>query len=293
VSAAGSTAGLAPTGASTFDSTPRDQRTKGTHDMALLEGRNLRKTYRLSRHNSVEALKGVDVDIEAGEMVAIMGPSGSGKSTLMHILGLLHAPDPNHGPAPELRLGGQDVASLSDAGRTRIRARRMGFVFQDFNLVPTLTALENVMLAGDYAGLRGSANRAAALDALTLVGLGGRAGHRPSELSGGEQQRVAIARALARGPELILADEPTGNLDSDRAAEVLGILRRLNRERGLTIVLVTHDAEVGQACDRVLRMRDGLVRDSGTTRSLPAAATVSPPHPIGVPVGAGVAGAAS
>jgi putative ABC transport system ATP-binding protein len=235
--------------------------------MPLLEGRNLRKTYRLGRHNTVAALRGVDIDVEAGEMVAIMGPSGSGKSTLMHILGLLHAPDANHGPVPELRLGGQDVVAMSDTARTRIRSRRMGFVFQDFNLVPTLTALENVMLAGDYAGIRGSANRKASLDALEQVGLADRAGHRPSELSGGEQQRAAIARALANGPELIIADEPTGNLDSERTTEILALLRTFNREQGQTVILVTHDAEVGEACDRVVRMRDGLVRDAGPTRA--------------------------
>jgi len=232
--------------------------------MAILEGRNLRKTYRLSKRSTVEALKGVNLDIERGEMVAIMGPSGSGKSTLMHILGLLHAPDPNHGPAPELRLAGEDVASISDGARTRIRASRMGFVFQDFNLVPTLTAAENVALACEYAGVRGKAARQAALDALGLVGLADRADHRPAELSGGEQQRVAIARALVNRPEIILADEPTGNLDSERSAEVLALLRQFNREQGQTIVLVTHDPEVGEACDRVVRMREGRIRDQGT-----------------------------
>ncbi len=231
--------------------------------MAILEGRNLRKTYRLSKRNTVEALKGVEVSIEQGEMVAIMGPSGSGKSTLMHILGLLHAPDPNHGPAPELYLGGEDVASLSDNARTRLRARRMGFVFQDFNLVPTLTAAENVMLACEYAGIRGRQAREAVMEALDLVGLAERADHKPAELSGGEQQRVAIARALVNKPEIILADEPTGNLDSDRSAEVLALLRQFNRERGQTVVLVTHDSEVGEACDRVIRMRDGRIRDQG------------------------------
>jgi putative ABC transport system ATP-binding protein len=231
--------------------------------MALLEGRNLRKTYRLSRQNSVAALRGVDISIEPGEMVAIMGPSGSGKSTLMHILGLLHAPDPNHGPRPELTFDGRDMVSLGDATRTRIRAREMGFVFQDFNLVPTLSALENVMLACEYAGIPGSGARQAALQALDLVGLAERADHRPAELSGGEQQRVAIARALVNKPSLILADEPTGNLDSERSADVLALLRRFNREQGQTFILVTHDAEVGAACDRVVRMRDGVIRDHG------------------------------
>jgi len=247
--------------------------------MAILEGRNLRKTYRLSKRNTVEALKGVEVSIDKGEMVAIMGPSGSGKSTLMHILGLLHAPDPNHGPAPELRLGGEDVASLSDNDRTRIRARRMGFVFQDFNLVPTLTAIENVTLACTYAGVGSKQARQAALEALGLVGLAERADHKPSELSGGEQQRVAIARALVNKPEIILADEPTGNLDSERSAEVLALFREFNREHGQTIVLVTHDSEVGEACDRVIRMRDGRIREhgQGTATAATAAAPVAVP----------------
>jgi putative ABC transport system ATP-binding protein len=225
----------------------------------LLEGRNLRKTYRLGRGNTVEALRGVDVAIRPGEMVAIMGPSGSGKSTLMHILGLLHAPDRNHGPRPELRFGGRDVISLADGERTRMRARRMGFVFQDFNLVPTMTALENVALAAAYAGLDRSRVRAGSREALARVGLADRMGHRPNELSGGEQQRVAVARALVSAPALVLADEPTGNLDSARTDEILRLFRRLHREEGQTIVLVTHDAEVGGACDRVIRMRDGLV----------------------------------
>ncbi len=228
---------------------------------ALIEARNLRKTYRLGRSATVEALRGVEIRIEPGEMVAIMGPSGSGKSTLMHILGLLHAPDLNHGPRPELRFEGRDMVALGEAERTRIRARRMGFVFQDFNLVPTATALENVMLACDYAGIRGAAGRTAALEALDLVGLAGRGDHRPAELSGGEQQRAAIARALVNRPSLVLADEPTGNLDSERSTEVLALLRRFNREHGQTVVLVTHDPEVGEACDRVVRMRDGRVRD--------------------------------
>ena len=225
----------------------------------LLEGRNLRKTYRLGRRNTLEALRGVDVQVQPGEMVAIMGPSGSGKSTLMHILGLLHSPDLNHGPRPELTFGGRDMVSLGEGERTRIRAREMGFVFQDFNLVATLTAVENVLLACDYAGSGGAGARTAALEALALVGLSERASHRPAELSGGEQQRVAIARALVNRPSLVLADEPTGNLDSARSGEVLGLLRKLNREHRQTFVLVTHDPEVGEACDRVVHMRDGQV----------------------------------
>ena len=228
--------------------------------MALLEGRHLRKTYRLSRRNEVQALRGVAVSIEAGELVAIMGPSGSGKSTLMHLLGLLHGPDQNHGPAPELSFGGRDVTRMSDGERTRIRAREMGFVFQQFNLVPTLTAVENVMLAGEYAGLGRREARGRAMARLDMVGLAGRAAHLPTELSGGEQQRVAVARALVNDPALVLADEPTGNLDSHRSAELLGLIRKLNREHGQTFVLVTHDAEVGAACDRIIRMRDGLVQ---------------------------------
>jgi putative ABC transport system ATP-binding protein len=230
--------------------------------MELLEARNLRKTYRLGKAQAVEALRGVDVTIEAGEMVAIMGPSGSGKSTLMHILGLLHQPDLDGLPAPSLVIGGRDMTKLSDGARTRARAEQLGFVFQSYNLVPTLSAAENVALAAGYAGRGGSNGRAEALAALDLVGLADRARHRPNELSGGEQQRVAIARALVNRPQLVLGDEPTGNLDSARTADVLALLRRFNRERGQAFLLVTHDPEVGAACDRIIRMRDGLVLDS-------------------------------
>jgi putative ABC transport system ATP-binding protein len=225
--------------------------------MPLLQAANLRKTYRISRHNQVEALRGVTLNVEPGEIVAIMGPSGSGKSTLMHILGLLHGPDRNGGPAPELSFDGRDVANLTDRARTHLRASEMGFVFQSYNLVQTLTALENVMLAGQYAGVPRPKARADALEALGWVGLADRHRHRPMEMSGGEQQRVAIARALVNRPKLLLGDEPTGNLDSQRSAEVLQLLRRFNRERGQTVLMVTHDADVGAACDRVIHMRDG------------------------------------
>jgi putative ABC transport system ATP-binding protein len=230
--------------------------------MALLEARNLRKTYRLSRRNQVEALRGVELHIQSGEMVAIMGPSGSGKSTLMHILGLLHAPDSNGGPSPELRINGTDVTGLSDRSRTRMRAETMGFVFQSYNLVPTLSAAENVALAGEYAGVPRRQAATAAMESLGLVGLAERASHRPMELSGGEQQRVAIARSLVNQPMLLLADEPTGNLDTARSQEVLELLQRFNRERGQTLVLVTHDPEVGAFCNRVIHMRDGVIETS-------------------------------
>jgi putative ABC transport system ATP-binding protein len=239
--------------------------------MAILEARNLRKTYRLSRTNAVEALRGVDVTIDDGEMVAIMGPSGCGKSTLMHVLGLLHAPDTDHGPSPELSFAGRPVTGLSDTERTRIRATDIGFVFQSFNLVSTLSAVENVGLAAEYAGSGRTQARAAAIEALELVGLADRANHRPSELSGGEQQRVAVARALINRPRLVIGDEPTGNLDSARSVEVLRLLKRLNRDQGQTFVIVTHDPEVGEACDRIIRMRDGVVVDDGRTVDIPIA----------------------
>jgi putative ABC transport system ATP-binding protein len=253
--------------------------------MALLEGHDLRKTYMLGRHNTVPALRGVDITIDQGEIVAIMGPSGSGKSTLMHILGLLHSPDRNDGPRPRLEFNGRDMVSLGDGDRTRIRAREMGFVFQEFNLIPTLTALENVMLAGTYAGIDGKRSKQDSLEALALVGLADRGDHRPSELSGGEQQRVAIARALVNRPNLVLADEPTGNLDSERAEEVLMMLRQLNAERGQTFVLVTHDQDVGAACDRIVRMRSGKIReDYAVTPTLVPPLAVQPEQ---APVSAG------
>jgi putative ABC transport system ATP-binding protein len=228
----------------------------------LLDARNLRKTYRLSRRNQVQALRGVDLTVQRGEMVAIMGPSGSGKSTLMHLLGLLHSPDTNGGPPPELRINGSDVTGLSDRRRTRMRAETMGFVFQSYNLVPTLTAVENVSLAGEYAGVPRRKAATAAMAALGLVGLAERSGHRPMELSGGEQQRVAIARSLVNAPTLLLADEPTGNLDTATSQDVLQLLQRFNRERGQTLLLVTHDVEVGAFCDRIIHVRDGLIETS-------------------------------
>ncbi|MCY7418820.1 MAG: ABC transporter ATP-binding protein [Chloroflexi bacterium] len=231
--------------------------------MAFIDARDLRKTYDSGRRNAVMALRGVDLVVERGEIVALMGPSGSGKSTLMHLLGLLHGPDRDGGPPPVLRIGDRDVATMSDGERTRMRAREMGFVFQSYNLVTTLTAVENVALAAEYAGARRRDALRAAGAALERVGLGERGNHRPHELSGGEQQRVALARSMINEPPLLLADEPTGNLDSGLTREILGLFRDLNRERGQTMLLVTHDPEVGAAADRIVRMRDGLTVAAG------------------------------
>ena len=229
--------------------------------MAFLNARNLHKTYRIGRHNVVQALRGVDVTVEVGEMVAIVGPSGSGKSTLMHILGLLHSPDSGCDRPSSLVFDGTDVTELHDQERTRMRAKRIGFVFQSFNLIPTHTAVENVALPAEYAGQRRKTALAAAADTLATVGMGDRLSHRPMELSGGQQQRVAVARALVTRPALLLADEPTGNLDSENTGELVELLRQYNAERRQTMVLVTHDPRVSDACSRVLTMQDGMIRE--------------------------------
>jgi putative ABC transport system ATP-binding protein len=200
----------------------------------------------------VRALQGVDLDIYPGEFVAIMGPSGSGKSTLMNILGALDAPD-----AGTYELAGDMVGRLNDDQLAAIRNKRIGFVFQTFNLLPRLNAIENVELPLVYGGDR-AGRRERALAALGQVGLGDRVHHRPSELSGGQQQRVAIARALLNEPAMILADEPTGNLDSRSSAEILAIFQRLNTE-GKTVVMVTHEPDVAAHTKRIVRMRDGVV----------------------------------
>jgi putative ABC transport system ATP-binding protein len=221
---------------------------------ALLELRGITKTYRMGRDVTVQALRGVDLDIRRGEFVAIMGPSGSGKSTLMNVLGCLDVPD-----GGTYRIAGTEVGTLSDDALAAIRNKRVGFVFQTFNLLPRLNALENVELPLVYARHDGHNRRARALDALALVGLGDRTRHRPSEMSGGQQQRVAIARALLTDPDLVLADEPTGNLDSRSSAEILAIFQRLNDE-GRTVVMVTHESDVAGHCKRIVRMRDGIVQ---------------------------------
>ncbi len=212
------------------------------------------RRYRLGADNYVDALRGVDLSVEAGDMVAIMGPSGSGKSTLMHVAGGLDTPD-----AGGVWLEGTRIDTLSDRRLTALRSRRIGFVFQGFNLLPALTALENAALAGQYGGMSRRQASRRATELLGLLGLGERARHRPSELSGGEQQRVAIARALMNDPCLLMADEPTGNLDSATSAEIMAELERLNREHGMTLMLVTHDPGVATLCRRRVEMRDGLI----------------------------------
>ena len=202
----------------------------------------------------VRALDGVDLTVAAGEMVAIMGPSGSGKSTLLHILGALDVPT-----SGVVAMGDRRYDGLDDAALTRLRRDRIGFVFQFFNLLPSLSAEENVLLPALIARRHDDAPRRRARELLERVGLGGRTEHVPSELSGGEQQRVSIARALLMSPQVVLADEPTGNLDSRAGADILRILREMNREEQLTIVMVTHDPAAAAVSDRVVFLRDGRI----------------------------------
>ena len=220
---------------------------------SIIKMRRITKSYQMGTQ-VVHALRGVNLDIEEGEFVAIMGPSGSGKSTLMNMIGCLDVPSDG-----SYILDGIDVSTLTDDEQARIRNKQIGFVFQHFNLLARTSALKQVALPLMYAGYSKSERNLIAQDALTQVGLGDRVDHRPDELSGGQQQRVAIARAIATSPSIILADEPTGALDSQTSEEILDLFKALNAN-GMTIVMITHDAEVGEKADRVVWIRDGLIQ---------------------------------
>ena len=222
--------------------------------MALIQTRELWKTYKMGSE-LVHALQGLSVDIERGEFVAIMGPSGSGKSTLMNLIGCLDTPSRG-----TYLLNGHDVSQMEDDALARIRNKEIGFVFQTFNLLPRASALQNVELPLIYSGVPAAERKVRAIEALGLVELGDRIEHRPNELSGGQRQRVAIARALVNKPSIILADEPTGNLDSKTGVELMAVFSRLHHE-GNTIVLITHESDVASHAHRIIALRDGLVAD--------------------------------
>jgi ABC-type lipoprotein export system ATPase subunit len=229
-------------------------------ESALITLRGVTKLYRKGRE-TIRALDGIDLQVAEKGMVAIVGPSGSGKSSLLHVVGAMDRPT-----SGEVRVAGQAVHALAEAALTAFRRQTVGFVFQTFNLIPNLTALENVMLPMEFNGVPGAERRARAAGLLERIGLGQRLSHRPRELSGGEQQRVAIARALANDPRLVLADEPTGNLDSKTGQMIYELLREIARDR--TVLVVTHAEPLAQMADRVLHIKDGRLGPAGSTRGI-------------------------
>jgi len=228
----------------------------------IIQARDLRKTYRVGEID-VHALRGVDLDVPRGQFLAVVGPSGSGKSTLFNILGGLSAPT-----AGTISIDGQDLRGLSDTGRTELRKRQVGFVFQKYNLLPTLTARDNIEIARVLAnGGRPPATEPWFEEAVEILGISKRLDHKPRALSGGEQQRVAIARAIVNHPAILLADEPTGNLDTENSAVVLNLLRRLNQKIGQTILMITHNPEAAAVADRTVHMRDGQIVEAPQSES--------------------------
>ena len=212
------------------------------------------KTYEMSKNNVIHALNGVNLSINKGEMVAIMGPSGSGKSTLLNILGILDKPTKG-----EVLIGGLDTSAFSRSKLAGIRNIHIGYIFQNYSLIPSLTALENIILPLKYAGMKRSVAKERALEELDKIGLRDRANHLPTELSGGQQQRVAIARALVNNPDIILADEPTGNLDTKSGQEIMAMMLKLNKELKQTFVMVTHNPKVAKMCHRTIHVVDGKI----------------------------------
>ncbi|MFH1639171.1 MAG: ABC transporter ATP-binding protein [Chloroflexota bacterium] len=218
----------------------------------MIQLKNIVKTYPIGKRE-LTVLKGIDLKIEKGEMVAIMGPSGSGKSTLLNIIGCLDRPS-----SGSYLLEGREVSRLGSNDLARVRGQKIGFIFQSYNLLSRISAVANVQLGLTYAGVR---DRHLAMESLSLVGLAERSHHKPTELSGGEQQRVAMARALAKNPAIVLADEPTGNLDSKSGGEIMSILTELHKQQGITMVIISHDINVAQRCQRIINIKDGQINN--------------------------------
>lgn len=224
----------------------------------IVKAKDVKKIYHLGKPNEVHALRDGDLEIEQGEVVAIMGPSGSGKTTLLNCISGIDT-----ATSGEIIVAGEDLQTMADRKKTKYRAAKMGFVFQTFNLIPVLSAVENVEMPLLVNGVSGTDARKQASEMLTKVGLGDRLHHKPSELSGGQRQRVTLARALVHTPDVVWADEPTGNLDTNTAQEVIDLMLELNKNMGVTLVMVTHDHEVAKQADRIIKIENGRVKDHG------------------------------